>query len=173
MKSGQVPHNHPTLAGQSFSFEDIPKEMSERIYLLYDQNYTHGTAYKEIIKSLKCECVSPLEFHQNLAHRSKIPRRSDFNQLYTQYKIDKYGSKDLDTMFGMLDKKVKNLLKKEKDYSSQYHQPFNVEENSGKFTLHPGTGYPVDAHFMHIWTYFPHFSPKIIKILYFGLFIKR
>ena len=86
-------HNHPTQAGQTFPFEDIPKEMVDRIFTLFALSYTPGSAYKEILKSLRNECSNDVEFHEKMSHRSKIPRRGDFNQLYTQYKIKKYGSR--------------------------------------------------------------------------------
>ena len=100
-------HNHPTHSGQAFSFEDIPKDMVDRIFTMFDLNYTPGTAYKELLKSLRNESKDDMEIHENRSHRSKMPRRTNFNQLYTQYKVEKYGSKDLKSMFELLHLKVK------------------------------------------------------------------
>ena len=83
-------HNHPTLAAQVFSYEDIPTDLKERIFTLFSINYTPGSAYRELYKSVKNGCTSDKEFHEKMAHRSIMPLRSDFNQLYTQYKMKQY-----------------------------------------------------------------------------------
>ena len=36
-------HKHATQACQSYSFEDIPKEMIDRIYTMFNHNYTPGS----------------------------------------------------------------------------------------------------------------------------------
>ena len=80
-------HNHATQAGQSYCFEAIPNEMIDRIYTTFNHKYTTGSAYKELIKLLKKECNTEIEFHEKLSHRSKMPLRRDFDQLYPSIKL--------------------------------------------------------------------------------------
>ena len=110
-------HNHSTEAAQVYSYEDIPTDLKERIFTLFSINYTPGSAYKEIYKSVKNGCKSDQEFHEKMSHRSIMPRRSDFNQLYTLHKIKNYGSKDLRSMFDLLHLKAKKLKEDNCDYS--------------------------------------------------------
>ena len=124
-------HNHVIQAGHSFSFEDISSEVIERINTMYEHNYTPGLAYREFVKGLRKVSKDDMEFHENLSHRSKMPRRRDFNQLFTQFKIEKYGSKNLTTMFDLLHLKIKKLIEdeQESDYKIQFSE-FNAQENS-------------------------------------------
>ena len=122
-------HNHAIQAGQSYSFEDIPSNTIEKIKTMYDHGYTAGLAYRELLKSLKNESKDELEFHFNLSHRSKMPRRRDFNQIYTQYKNEKYGSKDVTAMFSLLKAKIEKMKEEEEDFSVQFNE-FNSQENS-------------------------------------------
>ena len=46
-------HNHHTQAGQASSYDNIPRELSERVFTLFSLYYTPSSAYKEIIKSLR------------------------------------------------------------------------------------------------------------------------
>ena len=103
--------------------------MIDRIHTMFNHNYTPASAYKELIKLLKKECNTEIEFHEKLSHRSKMPLQRDFNQLYTQYKIDKYGSKDLRSMFSLLHAKINNLIQKDDNYLIQF-QDFNCEKNT-------------------------------------------
>ena len=122
-------HNHVIQAGQSYSFEDIPVGVIERIKNMYQLNYTPGLAYREFLKGVKCACKNEMEFHERLSHRSIIPWRRDFNQIYTQFKIEVYGSKNLTTMFTLLKSKIQQLVENERDFSIQFNE-FNTEENS-------------------------------------------
>ena len=46
-------HNHVIQAGQSYSFEDIPVGVIERIKNMYQLNYTPGLAYREFCERCK------------------------------------------------------------------------------------------------------------------------
>ena len=70
-----------------------------------------------------------MEFHERLSHRSIIPRIRDFNQMYTQFKIEVNGSKNLTTIFALLKSKIQQLVEKERDFSIHFNE-LNAEENS-------------------------------------------
>ena len=76
-------HNHPVKSLQALGFKDIPSAVSERIMAMFKRGYTPGLAYREFIRTLTRECENDLELHKALADRSKIPRRPNFNQLYS------------------------------------------------------------------------------------------
>ena len=78
-------HNHPVNALQAWSFKDIADVTAEKIRSLFDDNFTPGMAYREFLKEIKSNCSSELDYHMITADRSKVPRRNDFNNLYTDY----------------------------------------------------------------------------------------
>ena len=121
-------HNHSVQGLQSLSFRDIPKHVSERIWKLFDEGLTPSLAYKEFIDRVKKDATNELEFHQNLADRAIVPKRHDFNTLFTKYKIHKYGSKDLPSMFATLKKNAEQLVSQDPDYKIQI-QTFDCESN--------------------------------------------
>ena len=120
-------HNHAIQAGHSYSFEDIPPAVIERIKTMYEHNYTPGVAYKEFVKGVKCSSKNQIEFYESLSHRSKIPRRRE--QLYTQFKIETYCSKNVKTMFDLIKSKIQRLIKDKSYFSIQFNE-FDSEENS-------------------------------------------
>ena len=61
--------------------------------------------------------------------RSKVPRRRDFNNLYTYFKVLKYGSLNMDSMFKKMEENVKQLIAVEPEYAIKYNL-FNAQENS-------------------------------------------
>ena len=97
---------------------------------MYEHNYTPGLACIEFVKGLRKVSKDDMKFHENLSHRSKMPRRRDFNQLFAQFSIEEYGSKNL-TMFDLLHLKIKKLIEdeEESDYKIQFSE-FNAQENS-------------------------------------------
>ena len=121
-------HNHSVQALQSLSFKDIPLDIRDRIKGMFENGYTPGLAYKEFFKGLKSRCSDEIELHQNMADRSKMPMRRDFNKFYTEFKSLKYGSKNLPTMFAKLKTKVDELKANNKDFSMQFCA-FDEDEN--------------------------------------------
>ena len=121
-------HNHPVQALQALSFKDISLDIRDRIKGMFENGYTPGLAYKELFKTLKSRCSDEIELHQNMADRSKIPMRRDFNKLYTEFKSLKYGSKNLATMFAKLKTKVDELKDSNKDFLMQFCA-FDEDEN--------------------------------------------
>ena len=120
-------HNHPVKSLQALGFKDIPSAVSERIMAMFKRGYTPGLAYREFIRTLTRECENDLELHKALADRSKIPRRPNFNQLFKLYKDEKYGAKDLPSMFKKLSENLKKTLEEEPEMRHKLNL-FNEEE---------------------------------------------
>ena len=120
-------HDHSVYALQTLSFKDIPCDTRERIKTMFEIGYTPGLAYKEVYKSMTMQASDEIQFHLLTADRSKVALRRDFNSLYTEYKKERFGSKDLNSMFSVLNQKVKNLQQID-GYSIKF-QPFNAYEN--------------------------------------------
>ena len=98
-------HNHSLTSLQSLSFQDIPTEVSDRITNLFEKGLTPGLAYREMLQQVKAVSKDDLELHLNLANRSIMPRRRDFNNLYTEFHREKFGTKDINSMFNCLEGK--------------------------------------------------------------------
>ena len=92
-------HNHPIQALQSLSFRDIPQNVLEEINQMYENGYTPGLAYKEFTKLVMKGSKDELEFHIRLADRSTVPRRRDFNNLFTEFNKKKYGLKNIEEVW--------------------------------------------------------------------------
>ena len=120
-------HNHPVDALQSLSFKDVAKNVTQKIKQMFENGYTPALAYNEFIKGIKQECSDSLEFHLKLADRSKVPSRRDFNNLFTEYKRSKYGSKNLTEMFKVLENRI-NLAKEQHSDYDIILQTFDEEE---------------------------------------------
>lgn len=67
------------------------------------------------------------ELHQNMADRSIMPMRRDFNELYTEFKNKKYGLRDLSLMFMTLKTKIDEWKENSKDLSMEF-SPFDEEK---------------------------------------------
>ena len=63
-------------------------------------------AHKELISERKSAVDTDLEFHIALSDRSKIPRRSDFNLLFKTFNEQKYGTREMDSIFKHLKGKL-------------------------------------------------------------------
>eukprot|EP00111_Clytia_hemisphaerica_P014286 TCONS_00042075-protein len=85
-------HSHSTKSLQSLSFKDIPDHVSKTIHELFQKGYTPGLAYREMMQDLKSKSIDDLDFHLKLADSSQMPRRRDFNSLYTDYHRRLFGT---------------------------------------------------------------------------------
>ena len=121
-------HNHTVEAAQALSFKDISSESKERITSMFNNGYTPSLAYREFLKGIRRQLADDLELHAYLADRSKVPSRRDFNNLYTEYKKNRYGSKNLTEMFSVLNMRIKELRKQHEDYTFKF-QEFNEAED--------------------------------------------
>ncbi|XP_066926380.1 uncharacterized protein [Clytia hemisphaerica] len=120
-------HNHPTKSLQALSYQDIHKTTRTNIFDLFDKGFTPGLAYREIWRLAKEACSDETELHKYVSNRSHFPRRTDYNQLYTEYHRMKFGTKDMESMFDILNSIVENLQIEEPDSIIQF-QKFNASE---------------------------------------------
>ena len=80
-----------------------------------------------MLKQLRSSYKDSLEFQLALADRSIMPSRRDFNNLYTDYKAKKFGSKDVPTMCEVLRTKMNEFIGKDENYSF-YLNEFSEEK---------------------------------------------
>ena len=102
-------HNHPLESLQALNFRNISEDVSNKIKLHLEKRSTPGSAYKEMLQLLKQQSKDDLELHLNLADFSKMPKRRDFNNLYTEFHRKKFGTKDVKKMFENLEGKQRSL----------------------------------------------------------------
>ena len=119
-------HNHAVAALHSLSFKDIPTPVVDKILDMLDNGLLPATAYQEFLRQLRSECKDDIEYHKRLSDRSQAPRRKDFNDIYTNFKKERFGTASLADMFCALDEKVKNLQEKDDDYTVKF-QKFDEE----------------------------------------------
>ena len=98
-------HNHEVASLQALTFRDIAEETSNRIVQLFERGLTPGLAYREMLQELKQKFPNDLELHRNLADRSIMPRRKDFNNLYTQFHRNKFRTENIESMLQNLEGK--------------------------------------------------------------------
>lgn len=97
-------HNHATKSMHVLSFKDISDCSKEKIRLLFERGLLPGSAYKELLRQLKSECSSDVEYHLRLSDRSIVPRRHDFNAIYGQFTKEKFGTGNIQEMYKQLGK---------------------------------------------------------------------
>ena len=78
-------HNHPVNSLQALGFKDVSQSAKYQIRCLFESGMSAGTAYKEFHRNLRISIYDKMDLHLILADRSKVPRRNDFNALYSEY----------------------------------------------------------------------------------------
>ena len=116
-------HNHSTQSLHSLSFKDISPLVTNRINGMYARGLLPGAAYRELLRQLRSECKDDLEYHQRLSDRSEAPRRNDFNEIYAEFKKERFGTGSLVDMFSRLEERIKTLKEADEEYTIEY-QPF-------------------------------------------------
>ena len=100
-------HNHETDTLQASSFKDLDANVTAKIRTYFLDGMTPGTAYREFVSNLRLgHKDNLLTFHKSLADRSLCPRRRDFNKLYSDFNIEKYGGANCDDMLKLLDDQI-------------------------------------------------------------------
>ena len=66
---------------------------------MFNSGLLPGAAYREFLRQLKSECKDDLEFHKRFSDRSQTPRRKDFNDIYTNFKKERFGTTSLSVMY--------------------------------------------------------------------------
>ena len=124
-------HNHSVISLQSLGYKDIPPKVLEQVMTLFENGLLPGAAHKELMRQVKSECENEEQYHIKVADRSQIPRRSDFNNIYRDFKRMKFGSNDISEMFATLAKRIEDLKEKcceyileFQEYIDEINQPF-------------------------------------------------
>ncbi|XP_066927559.1 uncharacterized protein [Clytia hemisphaerica] len=129
-------HNHSVSCLQSLTFRDISEETAGKVKQLFERGLTPGLAYRELIQDIKVKSRDDLEFHTNMADRSQMPRRNDFNNLYTQFHREKFGTEDIEAIiyinfsfFYSFTERISCFGNENPDYLIKL-QKFNAEDNT-------------------------------------------
>jgi hypothetical protein len=119
-------HNHSVQSLHSLSFKDVPASVKNDIKQMFASGLLPGVAYREFLRQLRSECKDELEYHQRLADRSIAPRRQDFNDIYSEFKRERFGTGNMSDMFSALEERIECLQQKDQDYTIKY-QKFDEE----------------------------------------------
>ena len=115
----QWKHNHSTTSLHSLTFKDIGVETKAKIEKLFHAGLLPGAAHKDLIRQLRSECGSVLEFEERLADRSVIPRKPDMNRLYGLFTKEIFGNNSIENMFATLEARIDQLMESGIIYSSK------------------------------------------------------
>ena len=85
-------HNHSVQSPHSLGFKDIPTLVKNDIKQMFESGLLPGAAHREFLCQLRSECKDEPEYHQQLADCSNAPRRKDFNDIYSLFKKDRFGT---------------------------------------------------------------------------------
>ena len=119
-------HNHSVESLHSLSFKDIPASVVCHIKEMFASGLLPSAAYRELLRQIRSECKDDLEYHQRISDRSQAPRRKDFNDIYTEYKKECYGTGSLSDMFASLEERIKDLKIKDEEFTVEF-QKFDEE----------------------------------------------
>ena len=119
-------HNHSLETLEATNFRDISSDCVDKIYKLYESGHTPSTARQQYLKEIREACTNDLEFHKMKADRSVVPRRRDFNYLYTQFGNERFGGRGV-MMFSKLVEKLEEY-KTENPEATTNHQMFEGDQ---------------------------------------------
>ena len=94
-------------------------ETKAKIEKLFHAGLLPGAAHKDLIRQLRSECGSVLEFEERLADRSVIPRKPDMNRLYGLFTKEIFGNNSIENMFATLEARIDQLMESGIIYSSK------------------------------------------------------
>ena len=79
----------------------------------FENDMTPGLAYKEYVKNLRNFYPGDLtRYHKALANRSICPRRRDFNKLYAEFNLDRFGGSNTEKMLEIREKNIREAKEK-------------------------------------------------------------
>ena len=134
-------HNHSLETLEAAEFRDISSDCADKIYTLYESGHTRSTARQQYMKEIRETCTNDLEFHKKKADRSVVPRRRDFNSLYTQFGNERFGGRGV-MMFSKLVEKLEEY-KTENPKATVSHQAPVVQRLDN--AIHRINHYPADS----------------------------
>ena len=115
-------HNHSVQLLHSLSFKDVPASVISRIKEMFAGGLLPGAAYRELLRQLRSECKDDLEYHRRLSDRSQAPRRKYFNDIYTDFKKERFGTGSMSEMFSTLEERIKCLKQKDEEYIIEFQK---------------------------------------------------
>ena len=115
-------HNHSVQSLHSLSFKDVPASVISHIKEMFAGGLLPGAAYRELLRQLRSECKDDLEYHRRLSDRSQAPRRKDFNDIYTDFKKERFGTGSMSEMFSTLEERIKCLKQKDEEYIIEFQK---------------------------------------------------
>ena len=95
----------------------MPASVVSLVKEMFARGLLPGAAYREMMRQLRSECNDDLDYHRRLSDRSQAPRRKDFNNIYTEFKKERFGTGSLSEMLSTLKERVKSLKEKDQDYT--------------------------------------------------------
>ena len=77
-------HNQSVQSLEASHFRDVSPECVERVYRLFESGLYPSTARHQHLQDIRVSCKDGLNFGKKKADTSVVPRRTDFNYLYTR-----------------------------------------------------------------------------------------
>ena len=77
-------HNQSAQSLEASHFRDVSPDCVERVYQLFESGHTPSTARHQHLQDIRVSCKDGLNFYKKKADTSVVPRRRDFNYLYTR-----------------------------------------------------------------------------------------
>ena len=84
---------------------------------MFSNGLLPGSAHREFMRQLRCDCKDVIEYHLRLADRSKVPRQADFNDVYSSYNKRLCGTEILKSMNAKIEDRIAALKEKDENYS--------------------------------------------------------
>ena len=101
---------------EATNFRDISSDCVDKIYKLYESGHTPSTGRQQNLKEIREARKNDLEFHKKKADGTVVPRRRDFNYLYTQFGNERFGRRGVMMFCSLVEKleKYKKIVKPRK-----------------------------------------------------------
>ena len=77
-------HNQSVQSLEASHFRDVSPDCVERVYQLFESGHTPSIARHQYLQDIRVSCKDGLDLHKKKADTSVVPRRRDFNYLYTR-----------------------------------------------------------------------------------------
>jgi hypothetical protein len=115
-------HNHSVQSLHSLSFKDVSASVISHIKEMFAGELLPGAAYRELLRQLRSECKDDLEYHRRLSDRSQAPCRKYFNDIYTEFKKERFGTGSMSEMFSTLEERFKCLKQIDEEYILEFQK---------------------------------------------------
>ena len=107
----------------------LSTEIKIEIEVLFSSGLTRSQLYNEILRNLQSNCKDELNFHLKKADRSKCPRRREFNSLFINYCLEKFGDRNSAAMCDKHDEIIHEFMEPDEG-AKIFYQLYNKDQNS-------------------------------------------